>query len=356
MATTRLFGCNDADVLGETVNRLLPSISHRRQLLQSNFIETTGLTANNKTLVIKISASPFDLDDGRSFVACTMHDMTSFKQLEQNLAHSKKMESVGRLTAGMVHQINARAQNIAKNLFIVTNVVERLFELNNRLHAEKIMQSITLTSGAGNKRREISAALQESIEGVEKIADICNAMTSHIDSGNEVEAVDINKAVQNTIAVSRGEWKQHALLEACLADDLPLIECVLSDVNQVVLGMIVNAVYAIKESAKKKNFCRGTIRINTSLTGESVCIEISDNGIGISELMVEKIHAVFFTSNEVGKDSGRGLSIAHNLIVEKHGGRITLRSKLGEGTSFYITLPRQQLKRSEGMLSHLAIA
>ena len=153
----------------------------------------------------------------------------------------------------------------------------------------------------------------------------------------EKTVIDINSAIKNTTTVTRNEWKYDAevILELDLKNPKILGNAV--DINQVLLNIIVNSAHAIKE-AKKSKTIEGIIKITTSTENGYVLIKIQDNGCGIPEAISNKVFDHFFTTKEVGKGTGQGLSICHNIITEKHGGQIYFESADGAGTTFTIKL------------------
>jgi signal transduction histidine kinase len=134
------------------------------------------------------------------------------------------------------------------------------------------------------------------------------------------------------------EWKYVADVTLDLATDLPAVACNPSEINQVLLNIIVNAAHAISEvtgDSKKK----GEIKISTRADGADVVITIADTGCGIPDAIREKIYDPFFTTKAVGKGTGQGLAIAHRIIRERHRGTIECDSTVGKGTRFIIRLP-----------------
>ena len=113
--------------------------------------------------------------------------------------------------------------------------------------------------------------------------------------------------------------------------------CQISEINQVLLNLIVNAAHAIADSGKDSS--TGRIEIVTTAEPEHVTVSISDNGCGIPADNLEKIFDPFFTTKEVGRGTGQGLAIARSIIVEKHGGQIEVQSEVGKGTRFTLRLP-----------------
>jgi signal transduction histidine kinase len=149
--------------------------------------------------------------------------------------------------------------------------------------------------------------------------------------------VDINRSVENTVAVSRNEWKQWARLETDLEETLPRVNCLAGEINQVLLNLVVNAAHAIEEARRGAN---GKITIATRhLDDDHIEIAVEDNGIGMTEAVIEQIFDPFFTTKRVGKGTGQGLSICRDVIVAKHGGRISVNSTPGVGSRFSVILP-----------------
>jgi len=124
-----------------------------------------------------------------------------------------------------------------------------------------------------------------------------------------------------------------------LAPNLPKVYCLPSEFNQVILNLIVNAAHAIGDVVKKAEGTKGVIKITTRQDGSWVEIRISDTGTGIPESIRHRIFDPFFTTKEVGKGTGQGLTIAHSVIVDQHGGTLTFESEMGRGTTFIIRLP-----------------
>ncbi len=151
---------------------------------------------------------------------------------------------------------------------------------------------------------------------------------------------DINRALTSTATVCKNEWKYVAHLDFDLDDRLPQVQCLPGELNQVFLNMIVNAAHAIEErnKAEKTSDLRG-ITIRTRNLGETIEIDFQDEGSGIPAKIRDKVFNPFFTTKIVGKGTGQGLSISHDVIVNKHGGRIWFETEEGKGTTFKISLP-----------------
>lgn len=172
------------------------------------------------------------------------------------------------------------------------------------------------------------------------MAKIVSAMKQFSHPGmDEKSYTDINKAIQNTITISRNEWKYVADVTTDLDADLPLVPCLRDEFNQVILNIIINAAHAIGETAEVKSGGKGFIKITTRRQGEWAEIRVSDTGPGIPKEIRDRIFDPFFTTKEVGKGSGQGLAISHSVIVNKHSGSIEFETEIGHGTTMIIRLP-----------------
>jgi signal transduction histidine kinase len=187
---------------------------------------------------------------------------------------------------------------------------------------------------------ESPVAVQESLDGVERVRKIVMAMRefSH-PSEKEKKLADINHGIETTVVISRNEWKYSADLETNLDPSLPLVFCQIDEINQVILNMIINAVQAIQEKNPPETGIKGKITISTYMIDNHLHIKIQDTGIGIPEDIRLRVFDPFFTTKGVGKGTGQGLSLAHQIIVQKHQGNIYVDSIAGEGTTFTIELP-----------------
>jgi signal transduction histidine kinase len=155
----------------------------------------------------------------------------------------------------------------------------------------------------------------------------------------EKTMVDLNHAIESTIAVARNEWKYVANLETDFDPSLPPVCCEPGEFNQVILNLIVNAAHAIADVVRKGGPEKGTIIVQTRNCAEWAEIRIRDSGTGIPEDVRTRIFDPFFTTKEIGKGTGQGLSIARSVIVDRHGGTIHFETEEGKGTTFVIRLP-----------------
>lgn len=283
-------------------------------------------------------------------------DITERKALESQLAQAQKLESIGQLAAGIAHEINTPIQYVGDNTRFLQNNFERLLDLLEKYEQiastaceGKLPPEMAALLEASRQRcdleylrHEIPSAIQESLEGIQRVAEIVRAMKEFSHPGvTQKTALDINKAIENTITVARNEWKYVADVEMHLSPQLPTVICQPGEINQALLNIIVNAAQAIQEMVQAKKYVKGKITIQTLWEQDGVEIRIHDTGPGIPDAVGQRIFDPFFTTKEVGKGTGQGLAIAYNVIVVKHGGILTYETGREHGTTFIIRLPLQ---------------
>jgi signal transduction histidine kinase len=157
--------------------------------------------------------------------------------------------------------------------------------------------------------------------------------------GGEKEPIDINIEIEKTIIITRNEWKYVAELITDFDATLPTVPCHRAEFNQVILNLIVNAAHAIADANGDQSAERGKIKISSAHAGNWAEIRISDTGNGIPEEIRHRIFDLFFTTKEPGRGTGQGLAIAHSVIVDKHNGKIDIKTGEDRGTTFVIRLP-----------------
>ena len=273
------------------------------------------------------------------------------RRLEANLRLSQKLESVGRLAAGIAHEINTPMQYIGDNVFFLResfDALRILLEGQRQLlgdAAERTAGELTTALRDLESNAEVDAilesmpgALTRTDDGIKSINRIVAAMKELAHPGDGAKAsTDVNAVINTAVTVTRNAHKTVATVNLDLGD-LPSALTYKNELCQVFINLIVNAAHAI-ESAQKIDRRAGEIKIRTRAEQDSVRIELSDNGCGIPDSVMDKIFDPFFTTKEVGKGTGQGLALARTTIVEKHGGQITVQSAVGHGSTFMITLP-----------------
>ncbi len=280
-------------------------------------------------------------------------DAEARRRLEHRMHHLQKLEAVGRLAAGIAHEVNTPTQFIGDN---VRFLHDAFVDLQSLLQAQgRVLQAAEHNGELGDLlqrardqereidlpelQREIPRAIDQSLDGIGRITDIVGAMKeySHPGSGHR-EPTDINRALRSTAEVCRNEWKYHAAVRFDLQPDLPAVPVYPGELNQVFLNLMVNAGHAIAALNKPEGE-KGLILVQTRLQGGWLEVNISDDGCGMNEEVKERMFEPFYTTKEMGKGSGQGLAIAHSVVVDRHGGRIDVDTAPGQGTRFTIRLP-----------------
>jgi PAS domain S-box-containing protein len=252
------------------------------------------------------------------------------QQLEAQLHLARKLEVVGRLAAGIAHEINTPMQFIGDNVTFLrrafSELVEQAAPAGRREGPPPKVQELL---------KDVTDAIEGSMEGVQRVSETVRAMKEFAHPGDlDMASTDLNQVIRTVLVVSRAEYKHAAEIKLELGE-IPPVHCTRSEINKVFLNLIVNAAHAIEDTGSRT---RGTITIRSFLDGAQVCVEISDTGCGIPAAVLPKIFDPFFTTKAIGKGSGQGLAIARN-VVKNHGGALRVSSVVGEGTTFTVTLP-----------------
>jgi PAS domain S-box-containing protein len=277
-----------------------------------------------------------------------VHDVSEQTALEMELRHAQKLESVGRLAAGVAHEINTPIQFIGHNLRFVgtsfqdfTQVFEACRQAVERYAPEERVAELNKMADDLDVEfleSEIPVALSQAIEGADRVAEIVRAMKvfGHPDATTK-QAVDVNAALQSTLIIAQNEIKTIATV---LTDfqQIPVIRGFAGDLNQAFLNIVVNACHAMEPLVREQGQL-GMLRISTRQDDGAVVVEIADTGTGIPTHARDHIFDPFFTTKDVGQGTGQGLALAHAVIEERHGGRIWFETREGKGTTFFIRLP-----------------
>lgn len=276
------------------------------------------------------------------------------QMMEVQLHQAQKLESIGRLAAGVAHEINTPTQYIGDNTQFLRDSFQELLPVllaprqlldavrENRVTPELLQATEDLLKQADVAYlvEEIPKAIAQSLEGVERVAKIIRAMKEFSHPGTEDKTqVDLNHAIDSTLTVARNEWKYVAELVTEFDATLPPVVCLPGEFNQVILNLTVNAAHAIADTIKEGENTKGTITVTTKHEGDWAEVRVRDSGTGIPESARAKIFDPFFTTKSVGKGTGQGLAIARSVIVDKHGGTISFETEMGQGTVFIIRIP-----------------
>ena len=265
-----------------------------------------------------------------------MVDVTERKRSEQRMATGERLESIGRLAAGVAHEINTPIQYLNDSVSFISEAVQDLMADNEKLRAA-MPAPAPPDENIEELKVELPPALDRVVDGLRRIAEIVRSMKefSHADQ-REKSQVDLNRAISSTLVIARSEYKYVAEVETDFRE-LPPVTCHGGQINQVVLNLVVNAAHAIADTVKG-TANKGLITVKTCVEAGCVVVSISDTGGGIPEAIRKRIFEPFFTTKEVGKGTGQGLSIAHN-VISSHGGTLDFVTEIGTGTTFYVRLP-----------------
>ena len=270
-------------------------------------------------------------------IADLQREMGRRAAVEAELLQAQKLESVGRLAAGIAHEINTPVQFVGDSITFLRTAVTDLFDV---VHCNDAADRAAAADAADLPflSEEVPKALVRAQDGLSRVSTIVRSMKAfaHPD-GADMAPIDLNQAIQATLIIASNEYKYVADVVTDFAP-LPCVSCFASEINQVVLNIVVNAGHAIADVVGGSG-ARGTLRVATRQVDDEVEIAISDTGTGIPETHRARIFDPFFTTKDVGRGTGQGLAIARRVVVDKHHGKLTFETELGRGTTFFIRLP-----------------
>ncbi len=302
------------------------------ELLHTTVSQATQLTSSLEFKNFELETAQKEL--GQAYL--------QLKKAQSQMLHREKMASIGQLAAGVAHEINNPMGFISSNLNSLGKYVRRMGDYIESVDAlvKKESPQLWQQLEVSRKKQKIDYLIEdtadlisESLDGAERVRKIVLNLKSfsHVDAAEE-QLVDINKCLEDTINMAWNEIKYKATLDRHFGE-IPQVICRPQELNQVFMNILINAAQAIDKG--------GMISVTTSVSGEMLKIEISDNGSGIPEDIRTKIFEPFFTTKEVGKGTGLGMSISYE-IIKKHGGEILIESEIGKGSCFTILLPLVQ--------------
>ena len=266
------------------------------------------------------------------------------QQTQTQLLQSEKMASIGQLAAGVAHEINnpiayvysnlGSLQSYLDDLFKVVDAYEELATLLEQ-HEEKITQLRMVKDSIDLSfiKEDVTNLINESREGINRVKVIIRNLMefSHVSSSDEWQWSDLHHGLDSTLNIACNEIKHIRVNKEY--GQIPKVECLPSQLNQVFLNLIMNASHAIGES--------GIITLRTGIQGDEVWIEVTDTGNGIDQEHLSQVFDPFFTTKPMGKGTGLGLSVSYG-IIKTHHGKFTVTSEVGKGATFRITLPVTQ--------------
>lgn len=261
---------------------------------------------------------------------------------QEQLVQSEKLASIGQLAAGVAHEINNPIGYVFSNFETLGIYIARMLEMfkayqeaEDSIGAPDVLARLrAMRAGIDLDYliEDIPVLMAESREGISRVRKIVQDLKdfSRVDANQEWQWANLHTGIDSTLNIVSNEVKYKADVVREYGD-IPEIECLPSQLNQVFMNIIVNGAHAISGG-------RGRITIRTGAAGEQVWVEISDNGSGIAKEHLARIFDPFFTTKAIGSGTGLGLSLSYG-IIQKHHGQIEVHSEAGQGTTFRITLP-----------------
>jgi len=249
---------------------------------------------------------------------------------QSQLLQAEKMAGIGQLAAGVAHEINNPVGFVTSNLGTLQKYSAQMIALLERCRAGRAGEADFVAADFDFLREDLAELLRESQAGLSRVTKIVGDLKnfSHVDAAAWQQA-DLNAGIEATLNVLGHELGHKAEIVRELGD-LPAVSCNVAQIKQALMNLLLNAAHAIEG--------RGTITVRSGCADAGVWIEVCDDGCGMSPAVQERIFEPFFTTRPVGKGAGLGLSQAYE-IVNKHGGRIDVRSAPGQGSCFRVWLP-----------------
>ncbi|NMC50408.1 MAG: PAS domain-containing protein [Desulfovibrio sp.] len=323
-------------------------------------VDEVRLRADAGERFLGLTANPVPAGEGQiPGVLILGRDITQIKVREAMATHETKMQSIGRLAAGIAHEINTPIQYVSYNAGFLEGAFTDLLRLveayrdafgtlrRDAREGQALLHPNILDEVEQAEREadlaylaaEVPAAVSNSRKGLRQVADIVRAMRqfSHPGGGGKI-LFDLNAALQDAILVSRNAWKDVAEMVLDLDPELPAMRGLPQEMGQVFLNLVLNAAQAIEEMRGDRSGKIGTITVRTKREDAFVTVSVADTGPGIPEEIRGRIFDPFFTTKEVGRGTGQGLALVY-AIVERHGGEVSFETAQGRGTVFTVTLP-----------------
>ncbi|MBD2092668.1 PAS domain S-box protein [Microcoleus sp. FACHB-1515] len=292
--------------------------------------------------------------------------LQQLKQAQTQLVQSEKMSSLGQLVAGVAHEINNPVNFIYGNLVYASRYTKELLDLLQLYQQATPDPDPTLKAqieaiDLDFLQADLPKLMNSMRVGAERIREIVRSLQSfsRLD-GAELKVVDLHEGIESSLMILQHRLKSESQTTPAINvvknyGNLPSVKCYAGQLNQVFMNVLGNAIDAIEAAGRNRPNVEPTISISTEIKADEgevadesgrVVIRIADNGSGMNELICQRVFDPFFTTKPVGKGTGLGMSISHQIIVEKHGGAIACRSIEGEGTEFSIEIPLQPARHA----------
>lgn len=343
---------DDLEIRVEQRTQELFAANEELTAMNEDFVQTNQELHNEvverKRIENVLKTSEEELVQKNSQLATALKDI---RLAQAHLIQQEKLAGIGQLAAGVAHEINNPLGFIAGNIealeqYVATfcNILAQYRELESTAMADSQIIEKIKQVGEFEKEQELDYILEDlpglfhdTNEGLKRMSKIVNGIRlfSRIDQQQKFEGYDLNQGVENTLLVAYNEIKHYAIVEKVLGE-IPMIETIVGEINQVLLNLILNGVQAIKEKDSEK---MGVIQIKTWCDENHVHCTVEDDGIGILGENMNQIFNPFFTTKPVGQGTGIGLSISYDIIINRHHGEIVAENRFGGGAKFTIKLP-----------------
>ncbi len=355
------FGYRAAEVLGQELSLLIPDVadgprpSFQRALrladpsVVGRTVEATGRRASGESFPLEISVAAVadETGAGPEFVA-SIRDLTERNRMRAMLMQTEKLASIGLLSAGVAHEINNPLAFIANNLAVLDRDLNGLLELASAYESacpdldavppelaeriRRIAEDLDWEYVRGNLGR----MLARTRDGVQRVANIVQNLRGLARTAPpSMDAVSLSDLLDGATEMVQSRLRRSHIELSVDCAPMPKIACVHSQVGQVFLNLLVNAIQAIEEARPAEG---GKIRVRLRAERGRQVVEFSDNGVGIPPEALPKLFDPFFTTKPVGEGTGLGLAISHGIITG-HGGQIEVETTPGRGTTFRVILP-----------------
>jgi len=269
--------------------------------------------------------------------------LANLRQAQSQLVQSEKISALGHMVGGIAHEINNPVSFIYGNLAHIRNYIQDLMTLI-QLYAEKLpegdqeIEQFLEEIDFEFLQADLPSLLKSMQTGAERIQKIVESLKtfSHLDE-SELKAANLNECLESTLLLLEYNFRKYDIQVQRHYQDLPKLDCYVSDLNQVFFNLLQNAIDALVPlvgSDRRLQIC-----ITTSLLDDNIQITIADTGVGISAATLSRIFDPFYTTKEIGKGTGLGLAVSYQIIVEGHQGKLEVSSERGSGSTFNLLLP-----------------
>ena len=360
-AAERTFGYTAAEILDKPISRLMPEeyrgphdagfaryLETRDPRVVGRTVELRGRRKDGTDFPLELSLNAVDVAGELQFIG-SIRDQAERQRMRAMLAQSDKLASIGLLSAGVAHEINNPLAYIANNLAVLERDLKGVLAMmagyesarngpdGGAAAALARIDEVAEELDWAYVRENLPRLITRTREGVQRVANIVQNLRGLArTSPTKMEEVAVEDLLASALELLQGRLRRRGIeLAVDLPPALPKLRCVASQIGQVLLNLLVNAVQAIEATERPEG---NRLRVSAREAGEFHAIEIEDNGPGIDPDHLARLFDPFFTTKPVGEGTGLGLSISHG-IVTGHGGRIDVESRPGQGTCFRVLLP-----------------